>query len=113
MKFVMTSVCAAAALWSFPATAFDGWRVEKVTPIESKSSAWDYLTYDAAANRLFIGHRKEGLQIFDVASGKVVKVLDNTVTQSSNGAILRSRCNSRCLTSGHAGCSSPFADATA
>ena len=41
--------------------AFDGWHVEKAIPLESKGSAWDYITHDPVGNRLFIGHRKEGL----------------------------------------------------
>ena len=79
---------AAALLACFPARAFDGWHLESATPIAGKGSAWDYLAFDPAANRLYIGHRKEGLQVFDVAAKKLLKTVDNTMTQSSNGATL-------------------------
>ena len=71
-----------------PALAFDGWHLESATTIEGKGSAWDYLTLDASSSRLFIGHRKEGLQVFDLAAKKLLKTVDNTMTQSSNGATL-------------------------
>src|SRR5258706_12327627 len=82
-SLVATTLFAAA-----PAFAFDGWHLESSTTIEGKGSAWDYLSLDVATNRLFIGHRKEGLQVFDVAAKKLLKTVDNTITQSSNGATL-------------------------
>ncbi len=73
---------------SLPAAAFDGWRLESSTVIKGKGSAWDYITLDQGSNRLFIGHRKEGLQVFDIAGKKLLATLDNTSSQSSNGATL-------------------------
>ncbi|RJG20734.1 YncE family protein [Massilia cavernae] len=70
------------------ALAFDGWHLESATPIPGTGSSWDYLSIDEARGRLFIGHRKEGLKVFDLASGKVIKVVDHTVAGSSNGATL-------------------------
>ena len=71
-----------------PAAAFDGWHLESAVTIPGKTAAFDYITFDGAANRLFLGHRKEGLQVFDLASNKVVKVIGNTAASSSNGAVL-------------------------
>ena len=71
-----------------PVLAFDGWHLESAVTIEGKGSAWDYITLDSGSNRLFIGHRKEGLQVFDLAARKLLKTVDNTMTQSSNGATL-------------------------
>lgn len=68
--------------------AFDGWRLERAIPIPGTGSSWDYLSLDEARGRLFIGHRKEGLKVFDLASGKVIKVIDHTAAGSSNGATL-------------------------
>lgn len=82
------SLVAATIVAAAPAFAFDGWHLESATTIEGKGSAWDYLTLDVGSNRLFIGHRKEGLQVFDVAAKKLLKTVDNTMTQSSNGATL-------------------------
>jgi glycine/D-amino acid oxidase-like deaminating enzyme len=39
--------------------------VESATQIENKNAGFDYISYDGTANRLFLGHRKEGLQVFD------------------------------------------------
>lgn len=76
------------AFLAAPATAFDGWRLEEAVTLESKGSSWDYLSLDAQNNRLLIGHRKEGLQIFDLTTKKVVKTIDKTEGASSNGATL-------------------------
>ena len=78
----------ALALLAAPASAFDGWRLEEAVKIEGKGSSWDYLSLDTKNNRLFIGHRKEGLQVFDLATKKVIKTIDKTETASSNGATL-------------------------
>lgn len=79
-----------AALSALPgiSQAFDGWKLESSVAIPGKNSAWDYVSLDAARNRLFIGRRGNGLQVFDIASGKVVKTIDNTAADSSNGALL-------------------------
>src|SRR4051794_6091295 len=71
-----------------PVFAFDGWHMESATPLPSKNSGFDYISFDANSNRVFLGHRKEGLQIFDVANKKLVKVLEGTPDHSSNGALL-------------------------
>jgi hypothetical protein len=85
---VFGGVAALLLSCAIPASAFDGWRLENATIIEGKGSAWDYLSLDGASGRLYIGHRKEGLQVFDTAARKLVKTVDNTTTQSSNGATL-------------------------
>lgn len=84
----LLSAVAAVGISATAAVAFDGWRLKEMTTLESKGSAWDYLTLDPAAHRLYIGHRKEGLQIYDIASKKVLKVVDGTDKASSNGATL-------------------------
>src|SRR5690348_15479634 len=71
-----------------PVRAFDGWHLESATVIDGKASGWDYVAYDAGTRHVFIGHRKEGLQVFDPATRKVVKVIDGTQADSSNGATL-------------------------
>ena len=87
-KFAAVALTAAVTLVAAPILAFDGWHLESATTIDGKGSAWDYLYLDSTSNRLFIGHRKEGLQVFDLASKKLLKTIDNTMTQSSNGATL-------------------------
>lgn len=77
-----------AMLCTAPARAFDGWHQESATTVPGPGSAWDYLALDGAAKHLFIGHRKEGLQVYDTAQRKVVKVIAGTPAASSNGAVL-------------------------
>lgn len=90
MKTPQTGFVAALAMACMavcaPVYAFDGWRLESAVAIPGKNSAWDYVSLDAAANHLFIGRRGNGLQVFDLASGKVIKTIENTAANSSNGA---------------------------
>ena len=81
----MTFLTAASCI---SAHAFDGWHLLQSTAIAGPSTSWDYVSLDAASNNLFIGHRKTGLQVFNVASQKLVKVIDGTASASSNGAVL-------------------------
>ncbi len=71
-----------------PAWAFDGWHTENVTMLPSKTSSYDYITYDEGTKHLFLGHRKEGLQVFDPATHTLIKTMDGTPDRSSNGATL-------------------------
>lgn len=68
--------------------AFDGWYIEGTLPIAGQGSSWDYLTMDEARRRLFIGHRSEGLKVFDVHTKKLLAVVTDTQAGSSNGATL-------------------------
>ncbi|WP_309678981.1 hypothetical protein [Polaromonas sp.] len=77
-----------AASVSTPAAAFDGWHLENATAIPGKGAGWDYVSLDAARNHLFIGHRGQGLQVYDIATRKLVKVIGTTAADSSNGATL-------------------------
>ena len=88
--FHLKSACALSAfcLLAAPAMAFDGWHLQDTVKIPGKGSAWDYLALDGAHNHLFIGHRKEGLQVFDLATKTVVKTIAGTESASSNGATL-------------------------
>ena len=70
------------------ALAFDGWHLEESVTIAGKGAAWDYLSIEPSGKRLFIGHRKEGLQVFDVAGKKVIATIAGTASASSNGATL-------------------------
>ena len=86
MKPAFTGLCYATLLAATSAYAFDGWRLENATTITGTGAGWDYVSLDAKANRLFIGHRNEGLQVFDIATRKLVKVIGSTASDSSNGA---------------------------
>ena len=58
-----------------PAVAFDGWHLEEATAIPGRAGAWDYLSLDAARGRLFIGRRKDGLQVFDLGRRQLLHLL--------------------------------------
>jgi hypothetical protein len=87
-KLVAGATGAIALLLSTSGYALDGWRVESTTPVTATTPGFDYISYDASTNKVFLGHRKEGLQVFDPASNKVVKVIDGTQAHSGNSALL-------------------------
>ena len=91
MPFDLTLRHAAVAvmlLTALPALAFDGWHLEQATVIPGRMGAWDYLALDVARNRLFIGHRRDGLQVFDLTDRRLIQTIRNTAQASSNGATL-------------------------
>src|SRR5437868_14759356 len=88
MKRLCLLAASAGLAIAAPAFAFDGWHQESATTLPSKNAGFDYISFDAKNNRVFLGHRKEGLQVFDVASKKLVKTLDGTADHRSNGALL-------------------------
>ncbi len=70
----------AGLLCAAPALADSGYHLEKVVTIPGGDSGWDYNTIDARNGRIFIAHRKDGLHVYDIKTGKVVK----TLAQSAN-----------------------------
>ena len=86
-KLLAGAICATALFLSASAYALDGWRIENTTPLAAKTPGFDYISYDAGTNKVFLGHRKEGLQVFDPATNKVVKIIDGTAEHSPNGAL--------------------------
>ena len=85
---IASAALALGLIATAPAQAFDGWRLEESVAISGPSTSWDYVSLDAQSNNLFIGHRKTGLQVFNTTSKKVVRVIDGTISASSNGAVL-------------------------
>ncbi|CAN5424708.1 hypothetical protein BH11PSE11_BH11PSE11_01840 [soil metagenome] len=51
------------------------YRLEKVVTIASSNTGWDYLSLDEKRGHMFIAHRKDGLHVYDVKSGKFIKTL--------------------------------------
>jgi hypothetical protein len=79
-------VLTASFLAATSTLAFDGWHVIASTRLESKTSTWDYIAFEASTKRLYLGHRKEGLQVFDPATQKLVGVIGDSASHSANGA---------------------------
>jgi hypothetical protein len=84
----IAAIALASLLAAQPAHAFDGWHLLDSTTIPSGNSGYDYITIDTKAQHLFIGHRKEGLQVFDIATKKLLTTIAGTPAASSNGATL-------------------------
>jgi hypothetical protein len=87
-KVTVGAICIGALFLSPAAYAADGWHVESVTPVQVKTPGFDYISYDAGTNHVFLGHRKDGLIVYDPAAKKVVKVIDGTQAHAGNSALL-------------------------
>lgn len=88
LRAILLAAAVASTAGMAPAHAFDGWHVVQATTIPGPGGAWDYVSFDAARNRLFIGHRRLGLQVFDLATRRMVATVAGTAAASSNGATL-------------------------
>jgi hypothetical protein len=51
------------------------YHLEKVVTIPGGDSGWDYNSLDERHDRMFIAHRKEGLHVYDIKTGKVIRTL--------------------------------------
>jgi ligand-binding sensor domain-containing protein len=65
----------ACVLGAGAAQATDGYHLEKVVTIPGGDSGWDYNSLDDRHDRIFIAHRKEGLHVYDIKTGKVLRTL--------------------------------------
>ncbi len=87
-RLFLTASCAAALMLSAPAYALDGWHLDNATKLGAKTAGFDYIAYDETTKRLFLGHRKDGLQVFDPVSKKIVGVIAGTPEHGGNSAVL-------------------------
>jgi hypothetical protein len=60
---------------AWPAQAADSYHLEKAVTIPGGDSGWDYNSLDQGHDHIFIAHRKEGLHVYDIKSGKVIRTL--------------------------------------
>ena len=68
------------------ASGFPGYHLTKTIPVRSTGSSWDYVAFDPQGNRLFVGHRLDGVEVFDINHNfKMSKVPD---TLGTNGVEL-------------------------
>ncbi len=67
-----------------PALALDGVHLKQEIAVPSDGASFDYVTY--GDGKLYVGHRPEGLQVFDIANG--FKMTPVASTKGSNGATL-------------------------
>ena len=79
MRFALSAATLAlCAAVSFSAQAFDGYHLESATTLKNKGGGWDGVSLDAGRGQLYLGLRKEGLQVFDLKKKKVIKTIANT-----------------------------------
>lgn len=77
-----------ATLFISSACAFDGWRIDSATNLPADTAGFDYIAYDPGTNKVFLGHRKEGMQVFDPVQKQIVKVIGGTQAHGGNGPLL-------------------------
>jgi hypothetical protein len=70
------AVLVAAALTASAAPmAASSYRLERAVTTRSSNTGWDYNSLDDKRGHMFIAHRKDGLQVFDVRKGRLIKTL--------------------------------------
>ena len=84
----LTVLIAGCLALAAPALAFDGYRQIDATMIPSNGASWDYLRIDAGRQHIYIGHRKEGLQVFDIKSKKLIRTIAKT-DGSNSGTLIQ------------------------
>lgn len=80
--------CALALAAVLPAAAAEehSYHLEKVVTIASSETGWDYNVLDARRGHMFIAHRADGLHIYDIRAGRMLKTLEQS--KGSNTAAL-------------------------
>jgi hypothetical protein len=80
LRLAAALFAAAGAAQAMPALAAGSYHLDKVVTIPGGDSGWDYNALDQQHGHLFIAHRKDGLHVYDIKAGKVIK----TVAGSEN-----------------------------
>ena len=52
--------------------------LERAVNLRSSDTGWDYHSLDSARGLIFIAHRDDGLQVFDLKAGRLVKTLERS-----------------------------------
>lgn len=79
-----TLFVAAGALLAMPAFAQGSYHLEKVVTVPGGDSGWDYNSIDPQHGRIFIAHRKDGLHVYDIKSGKVLKTMADSANANTS-----------------------------
>src|SRR4051812_15539346 len=74
MRIIRTGVLGAVLALAAATSAFAGvdFRLQDVIPLPGAAPSWDYLTFDADSQRLYVARRKDGVTVLDVAAGRIV-----------------------------------------
>lgn len=69
--------------------AGESYALERVTPVRSSNTGWDYNTIDPLRGRMFIAHRKDGLQVYDLRRGRMIKTLAKSEGTNTSALALK------------------------
>jgi hypothetical protein len=86
MRLAIAGVLAAVSAPPLLAAQASSYRLQKAVTIASSDTGWDYNSLDQQRGRMFIAHRKDGLHVYDVKAGKLLKTLANS--QGANTSAL-------------------------
>jgi hypothetical protein len=82
---ICSVLCIAAGATPALAAAAEGsYHLEKSVTIPGGDSGWDYNSIDPQHGRIFIAHRKDGLHVYDIKSGKVIKTLADSANANTS-----------------------------
>ncbi len=74
----MLRLLAMVAVFGTTATAAPVYHLQSELALKGASPSWDYLSFEAARNRLFLGRRGAGVTVVDTATGQVTATIDNS-----------------------------------
>ncbi len=69
--------------------ALESYALERVIPVRSSNTGWDYNAIDSARGRMFIAHRKDGLQVYDLRHGRMLKTLAQSGGSNTSALALK------------------------
>jgi hypothetical protein len=92
----MLLLASAICLASYPASAQDAapdlpYVMTGSVTLPSTETGWDYVKFEPGTARLFLGRLKDGLTVYDVERGAVIKTMENSV--GANGPVLLPKYN--------------------
>ncbi len=70
MRRLLITIAAIVVMAATPAAP--DYRLQSELALKGTAPGWDYLAFEAARNRLFLGRRKAGVTVVDAATGQVV-----------------------------------------
>lgn len=74
---ILCTLCLPADAFAL-AAAPESYHLEKVVTVRGGSTGWDYIALDQQRQRVFIAHRNDGLQVYDIRSGTVIRTLSDS-----------------------------------
>lgn len=94
IRTMLAAAAFAAGVAAVPAQAagtgsFPDYHLLKSVHVKGSDSGWDYVTFDAKTKQLFVGHRLDGVEVFDTAHGFAMRKVPNTLNANDVAVISR------------------------